>query len=110
MLKFEEAGDKPEDPYVCFRRREIRSTRKTRRADAVSLHKLRQLKGELDVVRSMLEMVMRREKMRWTSVCHDQLIFEQKIRICEMKTALGVPEEIIADASRARVRYLELEI
>lgn len=45
LEKFEEAYKGEADPFICFRRREVRTTRRTRRTDAQSLRKLRQLKS-----------------------------------------------------------------
>ena len=52
------------DPYVCFRRRELRTLRKTRRADVQSLEKLRQLKGQFMEVLAMLETVLERDLLK----------------------------------------------
>ncbi|KAF1986014.1 hypothetical protein K402DRAFT_394259 [Aulographum hederae CBS 113979] len=54
-LKFEKNVDTDDqDPYVCFRRREIRQTRKTRGRDAQVTEKLRTLRLQLESARAML--------------------------------------------------------
>jgi enhancer of polycomb-like protein len=90
------------DPFVCFRKREIRTTRKTRRTDVQSVQKLRQLRSELDSARQLLEMVSRREKMRREAINLDQLIFEQRIVVREIKSRLQIPEEVIEEARAAQ--------
>jgi len=78
------------DPYVCFRRREIKTLRKTRRCDALSLEKLKRLQGEMEQAHQLMEMVCKREKLRRESLLLEHKIFEQKILIRQMKKKLGV--------------------
>ncbi|KAJ1655080.1 Enhancer of polycomb-like protein 1 [Dispira simplex] len=93
-LRFEVPGrNNDTDPYVCFRRREVKPLRKTRRTDAHSLEKLRRLLSELETARSLLEMVGRREKMRKESLLLEQIIFKQKCTVFEQRRALGHPRD-----------------
>lgn len=78
------------DPYVCFRRREIKTLRKTRRCDALSLEKLKRLQVEMEQAHELMEMVCKREKLRRDSLLLEHKIFEQKILIRQMKKKLGV--------------------
>ncbi|ORX60206.1 hypothetical protein BCR36DRAFT_342692 [Piromyces finnis] len=78
------------DPYVCFRRREIKTLRKTRRCDALSLEKLKRLQNEMEQAHQLMEMVCKREKLRRDSLLLEHKIFEQKILIRQMKKKLGV--------------------
>jgi hypothetical protein len=81
------------DPYLCFRRRESKPIRKTRRSDQQSIEKLRKLRIEMEGARSLLEMVSRREKMRKESMVLEHLVFEQKCKLREYKRVLGVKDD-----------------
>src|ERR1700753_2857094 len=77
QLKFETGQETDDtDPYVCFRRRELRQIRKTRNRDAQSAEKLRKLRLELETARGMLLLVKRREQFRKDSLEIDRLVFE----------------------------------
>ena len=90
-LKFETGQETDDsDPYVCFRRRELRQIRKTRNRDAQSADKLRKLRMELETARAMLLMVKRREQFRKESLEIDRLVFEQRLALRETKRKLGV--------------------
>lgn len=63
-LKFEKNLDTDDaDPYVCFRRREVRQVRKTRGRDAQVTEKLKKLRKELEEARLLISNVKRRELM-----------------------------------------------
>jgi hypothetical protein len=97
----EETTRNESDPYVCFRRREIKTGRKTRRTDAQSLIKLRQLRAEMESARILLEMIAKREKMRKESLLLEHVIFEQKALVREMRETMGVSEDTFAEWTRA---------
>ncbi|KAJ1926731.1 Enhancer of polycomb-like protein 1 [Tieghemiomyces parasiticus] len=114
-LKFDEVGRLPgttttaandADPYVCFRRREVKPLRKTRRTDAHSMEKLKRLQAELETARGILEMVSRREKMRKESLVLEQIVFQQKCTVLQQRRALNVPRDENDDlfGSRRRTR------
>ncbi|KIW90358.1 uncharacterized protein Z519_09003 [Cladophialophora bantiana CBS 173.52] len=90
-LKFETGQESDDsDPYVCFRRRELRQIRKTRNRDAQSAEKLRKLRMELETARSMLLMVKRREQLRKEALEVDRLVFEQRQALRDTKRKLGM--------------------
>ncbi|KAJ2956067.1 hypothetical protein NQZ79_g8040 [Umbelopsis isabellina] len=94
ILKFDETGLRSDtDPYVCFRRRETKPVRKTRRTDQQSLEKLRKLRAEMETARNLLEMVLRREKMRKESLAIEHTIFDKKCMLREMQRQLGIKED-----------------
>jgi hypothetical protein len=92
-LRIDEALRDDADPYVCFRRRETKPVRKTRRTDQQSLEKLRKLRAELETARSLLEMVTRREKLRKESLLTEHSIFNQRCMLREMQQQLGIKDE-----------------
>lgn len=81
------------DPYVCFRRRESKPIRKTRRTDQQSIEKLRKLRIEMESARSLLEMVSRREKVRKESLILEHMIFDQRCKVREFKRNLGIKDD-----------------
>lgn len=90
-LKFETGAETDDsDPYVTFRRRELRQIRKTRNRDAQSAEKLRKLRMELETARAMLMMVKRREILRKEALEIDRLVFEQRLAFRDTKRKLGI--------------------
>ncbi|KAG0129816.1 enhancer of polycomb-like-domain-containing protein [Tuber indicum] len=90
-LKFEQGQDKDDgDPYVCFRRREVRPARKTRRTDAQSTEKLKKLRQEFDSARNLVRDVLNRECMRKTIFQVEYGIFESRRQIIGVKRKNGI--------------------
>ena len=90
-LKFETGQENDDsDPYVCFRRRELRQIRKTRNRDAQSADKLRKLRLELETARNLLLMVKRREFLRKETLEMDRLVFEQRLAFRDTKRKLSI--------------------
>jgi len=89
--KFETGQDTDDaDPYVCFRRREIRQIRKTRHRDSQSAEKLRRLRKELEDARHIMAMVKQREIMRKEVLSIDKMLFKQRADVKETKRKLGI--------------------
>ena len=93
QLKFEETLKNEADPYVCFRRRETKPIRKTRRTDQQSLERLRKLRTEMEMARNLLEMVLRREKIRKEGLVLEHTVFEKKRILHEYQRTLGIKED-----------------
>lgn len=90
-LKFETNLETDEaDPYVCFRRREVRQVRKTRGRDAQVTEKLKKMRSELETARLLLAQVKRRELTIRDSLANDKLIFEQRHAVKEIKRRLSI--------------------
>ncbi|KAK9462153.1 enhancer of polycomb-like-domain-containing protein [Lipomyces oligophaga] len=89
-LKFEEGEKDDSDPYICFRRREFRQVRKTRRSDTQSSEKLRRLRAEMDAARTLTEMIVRREAMRKDLLQLEWDTFKQRAVLKDMKRKLGL--------------------
>jgi enhancer of polycomb-like protein len=90
-LKFEtnlETDDA--DPYVCFRRREVRQVRKTRGRDAQVTEKLKKLRKELEEARVLMAQVKRREAIIREQLATDKQIFEQRTAVKELKRRLSI--------------------
>jgi len=90
-LKFEKNQEKDDgDPYVCFRRRDIRQTRKTRQRDMQSTDKLKRLRKELEDGRHLIAMALQRELTKREVLKVDRNIFEQRAMVKEAKVRLGI--------------------
>lgn len=90
-LKFETHQDSDDmDPYVCFRRREVRQTRKTRARDVQSADKLKRLRRELEDGRQLILCSHEREVLKKDMLDTDRLIFEQRAQLKEAKVRLGI--------------------
>ncbi|GIK06448.1 enhancer of polycomb-like protein 1 [Aspergillus viridinutans] len=93
-LKFETGQDTDDtDPYVCFRRREVRQIRKTRGRDAQSADKLRRLRKELEDARQLVALVRQRELARKEMLSMERQIFLQRSEVKEMKRKLNIKDD-----------------
>lgn len=93
-LNYDETNDG--DPYVCFRRRDIRATRKTRRTDNYSVEKFQKLQHELQAASHLVSMVMQRERQKMASFKIDRELWEAKWKLYETKRKwplLGISRE-----------------
>ncbi|KAF2004429.1 hypothetical protein P154DRAFT_519302 [Amniculicola lignicola CBS 123094] len=90
-LKFETNLDTDDsDPYVCFRRREVRQVRKTRGRDAQVTEKIRKLRKELEEARFLMAQVKKREMAQRDQLAIDKQIFEQRAQVKELKRKLSI--------------------
>jgi enhancer of polycomb-like protein len=90
-LKFEKNLDTDDaDPYVCFRRREVRQVRKTRGRDAQVTEKLKKLRKDLEDARALMANVRRREALQREQLQIDKIIFEQRMAVKEIKRRLSI--------------------
>lgn len=96
-LKHEDLDKIGADPYVCFRRRELKLPRKTRRSDAQCVEKLRKMRFELESLSTGLEMLVRRDEWRRSSLEAEAELFlqylqlrpEEKAKVPPYKTAIS---------------------
>lgn len=93
-MQFETGQDTDDsDPYVCFRRREVRQIRKTRGRDAQSAEKLRRLRKELEDARQLVALVRQREVARKEMMSMEKKLFVQRSDVKEMKRKLNVKDD-----------------
>jgi enhancer of polycomb-like protein len=78
------------DPYVCFRRREVRQTRKTRARDVQSAEKLKRLRRELEDGRQLIMLAHQRELYKREMLNTERAVFEQRARVKDAKVRLGI--------------------
>ena len=90
-LKFETHQDNDDgDPYVCFRRREVRQTRKTRARDVQSTEKLKRLRKELEEGRNIVKLVLNRELAKRELMKTEKDIFEARSELKAIKIKTGI--------------------
>jgi hypothetical protein len=89
------------DPFNCFRKREIRTSRKTRRTDAQCLQKLRQLYSEMESAKSIIEMIIKREKLKKEIILMEVSILEERSLCNQLKQKLSLPPEVVEEARLA---------
>ncbi|KAI9248519.1 enhancer of polycomb-like-domain-containing protein, partial [Phascolomyces articulosus] len=93
QLRYEDTLKNEIDPYVCFRRRETKPVRKTRRTDQQSLERLRKLRNEMEKARNLFEMVLRREKLRKETLVQEHHVFEKRCDIRAFQKILDIKDE-----------------
>lgn len=106
QLKFERHGDRDDnDPYVCFRRREARQARKTRRVDYQNSHKLRLLHQQLQYTKKLALLVAKREKLSMEMLESDIRTFELREKIKPVKRTLDIhdDDELLVDPKKRRL-------
>jgi enhancer of polycomb-like protein len=90
-LKFEKNQELDDgDPYVCFRRRDARQTRKTRNRDVQSTEKLKRLRKELEEGRELVRLTYQREVLKRDLMKVDKDVFESRAKLKETKVKLGI--------------------
>ena len=93
-LNYDETNDG--DPYVCFRRRDVRATRKTRLKDNGSIEKMQKLQVEMKQVHIIAQMVLRRETEKLAGYRAEKEVWEAKWKLYETKKrwpSLGITKE-----------------
>lgn len=93
-LKFETHQETDDtDPYVCFRRREARQTRKTRGRDNKIAETLKRLRRELEDGRQLVLVSYEREMMKRELLHMERAVFEERARLKHIKLRLGIKGE-----------------
>lgn len=93
-LKFETHQESDDtDPFVCFRRREARQTRKTRARDNKVAETLKRLRRELEDGRQLVLLSFEREMIKRDLLHMDRGVFEERARLKQMKLRLGLKGE-----------------
>ncbi|TKY85061.1 hypothetical protein EX895_006141 [Sporisorium graminicola] len=96
-LNFDETNDN--DPYVCFRRREVKQIRKTRKTDAVHIEKMIRLRAELEHAVALTELVAQREKTKRASLRQSRECWEGVKDLMDIKRHWGIvgPQQGLED-------------
>lgn len=110
-LKFETHQENDDaDPYVCFRRREIRQTRKTRQRDVQSTDKLKSLRNQLEEGRELATRVFQREMQKRDFVKLERTIFEERyiVKIAKRKLGIKTDDEDLINQKPPKRKISEL--
>ncbi|CAG8973798.1 hypothetical protein HYALB_00006343 [Hymenoscyphus albidus] len=97
------------DPYVCFRRRDVRAPRKTRARDVQSTDKLKRLRKEIEDGRALVAMALQRERTKRDLLNIDKSIFEQRTKLKEAKIRLGIKGDD-EDLINQKVKHLNPDL
>lgn len=93
-LKFEDPNanekDNDNDPYICFRRREFRQARKTRRADTIGAERIRLLQKSMQKARELVLLTCKRELLKMQNWETETDIFKLRCESKNLKRTLGV--------------------
>lgn len=92
-LETDQEIDTDGDPYVCFRRREARTHRKTRARDIQGAALLTKLRRDLEEGRSLVQDAIRRETLKTDLLEAEKLVFDKRARVKETKIKLGIGRE-----------------
>lgn len=110
ILKFEIHQDSDDaDPYVCFRRRDVRQTRKTRARDFQVVEKLKKLRHELEEGRKLAAMALQREEIKRQQLMAERRVFEMRAKLKDVRQQLGitVDDEILINQKPQKKRPVE---
>ncbi|EEB08630.2 NuA4 histone acetyltransferase complex Epl1 [Schizosaccharomyces japonicus yFS275] len=81
-----------DDPYICFRRREVRQPRKTRRSDLQSLERLRKLRIDMETSLFLLDQVLQRENKKLELLQTDRSVFQHRCIMKRLKRTLSIKD------------------
>ena len=81
------------DPYVCFRRREVKSARKTRKTDTLQLEKIVRLQSELEQATKLVLMVAQRERYKDRQLQCSRNSWDLVSKLLEFKRKWSMPDK-----------------
>ncbi|CAE6500434.1 unnamed protein product [Rhizoctonia solani] len=73
------------DPYVCFRRRDAKPVRKTRRSDTGSMGRMQELFGNIRQLQHIAQSVVRREQLKHARALEERQIMNCRMNLAEVK-------------------------
>ncbi|CAG8434127.1 6654_t:CDS:2, partial [Funneliformis mosseae] len=92
-IKTQEGKDEEDHPWTCFRRRELKPIRRTRRTETASFDKLRKIRKDIHSGRHIMVNVKIREKTKKQKIELDRKIFEKECTVRELRKKLGIRNE-----------------
>ncbi|GAA5872544.1 hypothetical protein JCM8547_006940 [Rhodosporidiobolus lusitaniae] len=90
QLDYDESNEN--NPYVCFRRRELKTSRKTRRSDQQNLERLIRLRNDLYAAHALMTKVAERERIKLDALDLERKVFDERVAMRELKRRLNEPE------------------
>ncbi|KAJ1309803.1 hypothetical protein OPQ81_006568 [Rhizoctonia solani] len=73
------------DPYVCFRRRDAKPVRKTRRSDTGSMDRMQHLHSNIRQLLHIAQSVVRREQLKHARALEERQIMNCRMNLAEVK-------------------------
>lgn len=99
------------DPYVCFRRRDAKPVRKTRRTDTGSIDRMQSLHNNVRQLHHIAQYVVRREQLKQARALEERQIIHHRMQLAEVKrkfptTPFGMrdDDEVLVDKIVKRPR------
>lgn len=83
QLNFDEANES--DPYLCFRRRDLKVQRKTRIKDTTPVNRLEQVQTELTQATFLVNMVLLREKEKQRAIRAEREVWDARWNLLDVK-------------------------
>ncbi|CAG8450352.1 3621_t:CDS:10 [Gigaspora rosea] len=99
-LKTADTKDEEDNPYVCFRRRELKPMRRTRRTETQSFDKLRKIRRDVHSGREIIVKVKTRERFKKQRIELNRKIFIKECDIKEMRKELGIQNSGASDSQQ----------
>jgi enhancer of polycomb-like protein len=100
------------ESYICFRRREIKATRKTRASQVTTSDKLTRLQAELQYPLELARSILARETLKKECTDQSQDIWEKRLAFVELKRKFSTfndkgDEELLIDKERPVKKSVE---
>ncbi|KAG9127014.1 Enhancer of polycomb-like protein 1 [Ceratobasidium sp. 392] len=99
------------DPYVCFRRRDAKPVRKTRRTDTGSIDRMQSLQNNIRQLHNIAQHVLRREQLKQVRALEERQVMNHRMQLSEVKrkfptTPFGMrdDDEVLVDKIVKRPR------
>jgi enhancer of polycomb-like protein len=83
QLNFDEANES--DPYLCFRRRDLKVQRKTRIKDTTPVSRLDQVQAELNSATLLVNMVLMRERQKQRTLKAEKELWDARWSLLDIK-------------------------
>ena len=108
LLSFQtqEGKDEEDNPWTCFRRRELKPIRRTRRTETASFDKLRKIRKDIHSGRHIMVNVTVREKTKKQKIELDRKIFEKECSVRELRKKLGIRNETSHEQPKVCIRFI----
>ncbi|CAG8505385.1 10767_t:CDS:2 [Dentiscutata erythropus] len=107
-LKTADTKDEEDNPYVCFRRRELKPMRRTRRTETQSFDKLRRIRRDVHNGREIIVKVKSRERFKKQRIELNRKIFIKECDIKEMRKELGIQNNVSDSQQRNKNRKISI--
>lgn len=89
------------DPYFCFRKRELRTCRKTRKSEVSCADKLRCLKNLLEHMMCLFELCIQRDLLKKESLLLDSMIFDRIFQLERWRSRFGIKTSVVLPSTKS---------